>query len=358
MSSTSSRSRISQRPSSNSEHDRRSQHRDSGREKEEDSAARVARIRSIREKHHPLLRAVWETDKTQANIPEKLRKLEDVIVRQNINPNDPCDILDEATGRPIAQATALIIACFEGDPDVIKFLLDVSADPNQTESEHHLTPIHVLCDAEYYGQNLRQRDRADLLKYMIRRGANVNHLDRSAMTALHKAVIHDRPECVEVLIDAKADPNVMYMGDTPLSIASRHNRKRICQILLRSPDIHTNHRNDRGGTPLHFAAAAIVDDPECVDILVSHGAKVNVTDMRNNTPTMVAAFFSKPKILAYLIKAGADLNVQNDEGKTAYEIAKERDFREVLDIISRYYKPKKDDRDRLADDMERLKIRK
>ena len=29
------------------------------------------------------------------------------------------------------------------------------ADPNQTESEHHLTPIHVLCDAEYHGQSLR-----------------------------------------------------------------------------------------------------------------------------------------------------------------------------------------------------------
>ncbi len=33
--------------------------------------------------------------------------------------------------------------------------LQNGADPNQTESEHHLTPIHVLCDAEYHGQSLR-----------------------------------------------------------------------------------------------------------------------------------------------------------------------------------------------------------
>ena len=32
------------------------------------------------------------------------------------------------------------------------------ADPNQTESEHHLTPIHVLCDAEYHGQSLRVKE--------------------------------------------------------------------------------------------------------------------------------------------------------------------------------------------------------
>jgi hypothetical protein len=34
-------------------------------------------------------------------------------------------------------------------------ILKNGADPNQTESEHHLTPIHVLCDAEYHGQSLR-----------------------------------------------------------------------------------------------------------------------------------------------------------------------------------------------------------
>jgi len=46
---------------------------------------------------------------------------------------------------------------------------------------------------------------------------------------LIRAVIHDRPECVEVLMESHADPNVAFMGDTPLSIAARHNRKRIVQ---------------------------------------------------------------------------------------------------------------------------------
>lgn len=44
-----------------------------------------------------------------------------------------------------------------------------------------------------------------------------------------RAVIHDRPECVEVLMAAHADPNVAFMGDTPLSIAARHNRRKIVQ---------------------------------------------------------------------------------------------------------------------------------
>ena len=66
-----------------------------------------------------------------------------------------CDILHDITGQPIAQATPLLIACFEGDPDVIKLLLESHVDVNQTESEHHLTALHVVCDAEYHGQSLR-----------------------------------------------------------------------------------------------------------------------------------------------------------------------------------------------------------
>jgi ankyrin repeat protein len=81
---------------------------------------------------------------------------------------------------------------------------------------------------------------------LVRHNANVNHLDRSSMTALHKAVIHDRPECVQELMEAKADPNVIYMGDTPLSIAARHNRERICKILLGYKEVNINHRNDQG----------------------------------------------------------------------------------------------------------------
>ena len=81
---------------------------------------------------------------------------------------------------------------------------------------------------------------------LIRCNANVNHLDRSSMSAMHKAVIHDRPECVQELMEAKADPNVIYMGDTPLSIAARHNRERICKILLGFRDTNVNHRNDQG----------------------------------------------------------------------------------------------------------------
>lgn len=109
--------------------------------------------RPFKDQHHPLIRCIWNVDRFNPKVDEKLKEL-----RVLLNKHDPsvlCDILHDITGQPIAQATPLLIACFEGDPDVIKLLIEAGADVNQTESEHHLTPLHVICDAEYHGQSLR-----------------------------------------------------------------------------------------------------------------------------------------------------------------------------------------------------------
>lgn len=53
-----------------------------------------------------------------------------------------------------------------------------------------------------------------------------------------------------------------------------------------------------------------------MDLLLQHGAKVNAQDLKNNTAAMVACFFNKPRILGTLIRAGSDLTVRNNEGRT------------------------------------------
>jgi len=41
------------------------------------------------------------------------------------DPSVSCEILHEQTGTPIAQVSPLIIACFEGDVDIIRFFIEV-----------------------------------------------------------------------------------------------------------------------------------------------------------------------------------------------------------------------------------------
>lgn len=66
---------------------------------------------------------------------------------------------------------------------------------------------------------------------------------------------------------------------------------------------------------MNLSFLAIVDSPECVELLLQHGSKVNAQDLKINTPAMVACFFNKPRILSTLIRAGADLTPRNNEGR-------------------------------------------
>ena len=86
---------------------------------------------------------------------------------------------------------------------------------------------------------------------------------------------------------------------------------------------------------MHYACAGLLDNPSCVEMLIQRGAKVNVQDHKKNTPAMVASFFNKPKILQYLIDAGADLKIKNNEDKDAFTVADEKQHIEARSIISR-----------------------
>ena len=110
--------------------------------------------RAYKDQHHVILKAIWNVDRLNPDVNEKLKELRHLVLDKRYELSIECDILHDITGQPIAQATPLLIACFEGDADVIKFLIENGANPNQTESEHHLTPIHVICDVQYAGQML------------------------------------------------------------------------------------------------------------------------------------------------------------------------------------------------------------
>jgi len=283
------------------------------------------------DKHHAVIQSIWSIDRSAKNPEEKLAKLKQAIASGAGNAQH--DIFNEKTGEPRAKVTPLIIACFEGDYDTIKFLLDNGADPSMTESEHNLTPIHVLVDAPYKGQTITEKQRGELIQAMVAKGADVNHVDKYQMAPIHKAVIHDRTDCLDALIAAKADPNLVFMGETALSIAARQNRDRIMKKLLDYSATKSDVRNESGGTVLHFASAGMVDSPECVELLLKAGIDVNGKDQRGNTPAMVACFFNKPRILQALVAGKADLSIKNNEGKDAATICTDRDVDECKAVV-------------------------
>jgi ankyrin repeat protein len=63
---------------------------------------------------------------------------------------------------------------------------------------------------------------------------------------------------LDALIEAKADPNAVFMGERAISIAARQNRTQILSRLLNYSATKTDVKSETGGTVLHFAAAGLL----------------------------------------------------------------------------------------------------
>jgi len=96
-----------------------------------------------------------------------------------------------------------------------------------------------------------------LLQLLLTQGANANAKDHRGVGALHMAVFDGRVECIKLLLDAQADPNIGDRhGQTPLFFAPS---RVVCELLIaRRADLTV--RNAKKQSPLHLAAHAGLDD--------------------------------------------------------------------------------------------------
>jgi ankyrin repeat protein len=153
--------------------------------------------------------------------------------------------------------------------------------------------VIVGMDADMAGEvlyNAVRLNNIDKVREAIQAGANVNWRDQDGRTALMWAVMNDQPvEIVNALIAAGADVNV---------------------------------QDQDGATALMWA---VMDDRsiEIVNALLP-AADVNAQDQFGRTALMWAVRFNRPlEIVNALIAAGADVNVQEQGGKTPLTKAKE-----------------------------------
>ena len=109
--------------------------------------------------------------------------------------------------------------------------------------------------------------------------------------------------------------------------------------------INVNAAQYQGFTALYFAI--LRNDPKIISELMQAGANINVQDKNGNTPLMnvVSNFGNIPFVitgmLTTILQFNPSLNLRNKEGKTVFDIAAEKDYKEVLSILQAYQKQKK-----------------
>jgi ankyrin repeat protein len=163
-------------------------------------------------------------------------------------------------------------------------------------------------------------DNLDYIKKIISENpGRINEKDKDGNSFLHLAVRADNADIVKFLVSKGANVNIKDIyGQTPLQLAVlSDNIEVVIQLVSNGAEI--NIKNSIGKSPMHDAVYH--GHFQIVKYLISQGAEINSKDIRNKTPLHVAVIDNKAEISKYLITKGAEVNVKDGDGKSCLHYA-------------------------------------
>jgi uncharacterized protein len=167
--------------------------------------------------------------------------------------------------------------------------------------------------------------------------------------ALARAGQYGQGDVVSFLIDAGADPGfVDTQGTSVLMWATRASfhaegeiarpgpadaaaKAEVARVLI-DHEIDLDHKGEGGNTALHWAAHNGYE--EMIRVLLNAGADFEVATDEDWTPLMAAAANNLPATVEALLTAGADPSREDSRGLTAVEVADERGYTEVVEVLT------------------------
>lgn len=184
----------------------------------------------------------------------------------------------------------------------------------------------------------RSKECVDLL---IKAGAPLNYRDLDGLTALMLAIKRDRFDLVHLLLQAGSDLALRDRdGRTPfiLAVQCKSNYPLgYIQTLINAGAKIDDKNSKNGRTPLMVAVEYGRIDR--IKFLIEAGSNVNMQDNNGETPLMIAAndWFATIDIVQTLIDAGVNLNFQNNKNQTAYDLALDNGNQEIAEYLKVYY---------------------
>lgn len=235
---------------------------------------------------------------------------------------------------------------YEDDGDALLAKANVYEDYKDFErvyfNDYGTTPLHHAIKS----------NKASIVRKVLLKGANVNHLDNLSIAPLYYSILLDDEEIVELLLNhgAKAkgsfvensceltyfqrvcetsnwkivrlflnygcDANEIFTSkycsspeySRPLHVAVLHRRLETMKILLRY-HAQVNDINKEGETPLHIACTE--NFVEAVELLLNNNALVNIYAKNNTTPLYQGIRCGNYKIVELLLLHGALIENEN-----------------------------------------------
>ena len=276
--------------------------------------------------------------------------------------------------RKYNESTALVWAVRAGRSEIARILIDGGADVHDSKDA-------AMLQAAKLGLK-------DIVPLLIGKGANVNAVDtyEHDMTPLLYAAKNNHIEVVRQLVEARADIDAKYLGETAFWSGVKKGQVEIVRILARA-GADLNRVYGDGWTPLMLAAewgktdvavvllesgafpdgdayalamrknnsemvkmlrgaqknivqAAATGQVEAVQAYIKQGADIDIFDHRKFTALMWAARLNDAKMITLLMESGADILLRNGQNTTAYSLANQTSInsamKEALEKIGKF----------------------
>jgi ankyrin repeat protein len=199
----------------------------------------------------------------------------------------------------------------------IFLLVRAGAIVNVTNKDGN-TPLHVATDKT----NRHDIQNHDLVNFLIVSGANVKAQNKRRITPLHNAACNFSGDTLQTLLDHGADITVKNENESTALIAAIFGGNRYndsADVLIN--ELTINEKKIDGDTPLHVAIK--LDSYFFVKRLLKKGADVNLKNDIGETPLHSACEKRLLEHVGRLFKFHPELdpNVKNANGETALHYA-------------------------------------
>ena len=267
-------------------------------------------------------------------------------------------------------STLLHFASKSGNVEVIRLLLEHGADVHALDN-NRATPLHFISQCGNagaahvlieHGAVLDTRNNEDstplhvasqcgnasVVRLLLEHGADIHVRNTTDQTPQHLllAMCSDEPPdddivAIRFFVDPGADVDAVdHTHTTLLHRASyRGNVKFVHLLLERGANI--NARNKMGHTPLHRVLFGFDDDAgasyfDTIQLLLDHGADVDALDNTQSTPLHVASENGHTKAIQLLLKYGASVHFQNHVGQTPSQVASAQGYEAITRLLSEH----------------------
>lgn len=261
-------------------------------------------------------------------------------------------------------ATPIYLAV--GDLNILKYLAEHGGYLESGNAYGGQTPLHWAI-----GKNVPLKN----IEFLVKNGAKLDEIDGDGCTALHRAVLGKKTDVVKYLAEHGADLNLVVEKDwkTALDLAEENHlsetaeylksrgavsgkaikrprrlsehlisaviagdRKRAMECISLGCDI--NEEDDGGLRPLHYAVLS--QDLKMIEFLLELGANVNLPSRSLKAPPLHYAVTVNERgnlrIVEYLVEHGAEVDLRDKEGKTALDLAEEKNLHEIARYLAEH----------------------